>query len=813
MKKIFIILLFFIYPLCAGQDKDDTLQVWISKFHTINNLTSSPNGQLATFRKMYPNNIDTVLAIDLQKRKTVDTILQMSGQVFTKNNNLLSSGNGKAQINNFHQGIKKKYENIRIAEALFSLNQFLILDKQETLELIDDGGNPIRKIPNTQLFATDKSKALYACQKVGKQHHIINVLANQGKSLYTTDRTVKQMFLNAMGSQLILVESESNATLKVIFLDTLTGKITYPKGISAEIADHIDISEIMQGKAYLINFVTYNPPEKNRLVDIWYGTDNNLAAKQAGKATNNYYLWNSSKDHSVKLPGHYPIYSSIDSDRYVLAFNPMEEFQNITLHPYLNIFLYDTKNQSFQKIFHQIKKDIVHSKQGKYIIGLDPKEQKWLLYNVGLNSLSTIDKQGLRNPSFSKDLNTVYFESDAELWKYEIKSGRLFPQGFKKATEIIGVERKISNPQFGFRMNMLNTDSALLIKSVDKAKNLTDFSFLYKGKITRLISPTQNRIKEIKYNKNMEQFMTIEENHNMAPRIYLTNWKKDNREEIYRVQDPAATLLKQEIISFRNSIGIPLKGVLYYPKNFDASKRYPMVTYIYQIKSSAANVYSLPSNEATGVNRRTLLENGYLVYEPDIIFDSRGTGISALDCVHSALDALKNNPSINLSKVGLTGHSMGGYETNFIATQSNRFAAFISGAALSDMVSTYFSYDYAEQKPNHNRFETGQFEMEVPFSEDKDLYLKNSPVHHVENVKAPILLWNGMHDDVVVPTQAMEFFVGLKRNNLPVIALFYPNRGHDLGLNTRESKEMNKKALQWWNHFLKEKKNQTWIKL
>lgn len=129
------------------------------------------------------------------------------------------------------------------------------------------------------------------------------------------------------------------------------------------------------------------------------------------------------------------------------------------------------------------------------------------------------------------------------------------------------------------------------------------------------------------------------------------------------------------------------------------------------------------------------------------------------------------------------------------------------------MVSTYFSYDYAEQKPNHNRFETGQFEMQTPYSTNKELYLRNSPINYVENVKAPVLIWNGMRDDVVVPSQAMEFFIGLKRNDLPVIALFYPGRGHDLGLNTDESKEMNKKALEWWNYFLKEKRNSNWIKL
>lgn len=88
----------------------------------------------------------------------------------------------------------------------------------------------------------------------------------------------------------------------------------------------------------------------------------------------------------------------------------------------------------------------------------------------------------------------------------------------------------------------------------------------------------------------------------------------------------------------------------------------------------------------------TNIENGYFVFQPDILFDKRGTGISALDCVNSGLDEIVNHSNVDASRLGLTGHSLGGYETNFIATHSKRFAAYVSGSSLGDIPHFYFSF-------------------------------------------------------------------------------------------------------------------------
>jgi dipeptidyl aminopeptidase/acylaminoacyl peptidase len=68
-----------------------------------------------------------------------------------------------------------------------------------------------------------------------------------------------------------------------------------------------------------------------------------------------------------------------------------------------------------------------------------------------------------------------------------------------------------------------------------------------------------------------------------------------------------------------------------------------------------------------------------------------------------------------------------------------------------------------------------------------------------------------MKDQNVPWDQTMEFFIGLKRNQKPTIALFYPNGRHALAFDSKEKKNLHTKVLEWWDYFLKNKKNVPWI--
>ena len=82
---------------------------------------------------------------------------------------------------------------------------------------------------------------------------------------------------------------------------------------------------------------------------------------------------------------------------------------------------------------------------------------------------------------------------------------------------------------------------------------------------------------------------------------------------------------------------------------------------------------------------------------------------------------------------------------------------------------------------------------------------------NADKLSAPILLWTGLKDRNVVPEQTMEFYMALRRSSKQVVALLYPDNGHDLGIGTQEARDLNSRILEWWDYFLKEKSEPRWI--
>jgi dipeptidyl aminopeptidase/acylaminoacyl peptidase len=100
--------------------------------------------------------------------------------------------------------------------------------------------------------------------------------------------------------------------------------------------------------------------------------------------------------------------------------------------------------------------------------------------------------------------------------------------------------------------------------------------------------------------------------------------------------------------------------------------------------------------------------------------------------------------------------------------------------------------------------------MKKSFKDDRVLYFQNNPIYNVDQVNAPILLWAGKKDENIAWDQVMEFYVGLKRNDKSVVALFYPNEGHSLE-QFRARKDLVIRTLDWFDYFLKDEKNMDWI--
>jgi dienelactone hydrolase len=250
--------------------------------------------------------------------------------------------------------------------------------------------------------------------------------------------------------------------------------------------------------------------------------------------------------------------------------------------------------------------------------------------------------------------------------------------------------------------------------------------------------------------------------------------------------------------TFDGSLG---EGVLYKPENFDPKKRYPLIFWYYERLADKLNVYLEPKAAEGPIDIPTFVSNGYLVFTPDIHYKIGEPGPSAFNAVVSAANYLSKISWVDARKMGIQGHSFGGYETNYLVTHTTIFAAALSAAGVSDCISDYGSlwgFGASEQGIN----ETGQIRMGASLWQRADLYIKNSPIFRADKVTTPILLMNNKGDGAVPFAQGVEFFTALRRLGKKVWMLQYDGEDHTLD-DEKDTKDYTIRVTQFFDHYLK----------
>jgi len=221
-----------------------------------------------------------------------------------------------------------------------------------------------------------------------------------------------------------------------------------------------------------------------------------------------------------------------------------------------------------------------------------------------------------------------------------------------------------------------------------------------------------------------------------------------------------------------------LQAALFLPANYEKGKAYPTIVYIYEKLSQGLNTYTVPT--ANGFNKSYYTSNGYAVLMPDITYRLNDPGMSAVWCVLPALRAAVATGVVDAKKVGLQGHSWGGYQSSFLATQTSAFAAIVTGAPLTNMVSMYSLIYKNSGLTNQGIFESSQGRFFGPYNENWEAYIRNSPVVFAKNVTTPMVILHNDRDGAVDFTQGIEYFNTLRRLGKEVVLLEYVGENHGL---------------------------------
>jgi dipeptidyl aminopeptidase/acylaminoacyl peptidase len=234
-----------------------------------------------------------------------------------------------------------------------------------------------------------------------------------------------------------------------------------------------------------------------------------------------------------------------------------------------------------------------------------------------------------------------------------------------------------------------------------------------------------------------------------------------------------------------------------------------MLVYFYELMSGRHHQYSMPTYDDRP-HMSTYASDGYLVLMPDVVYTIGRPGSSALDDLTASIQKVIELGYADPERIGLQGHSWGGYQSSFVVTQTDLFAAVVTGAPPTNLISFYNTLYKSSGTVQQGITEVGQVRMGTTPFEDFELFLSQSPIHHTGKITTPFLILHGTEDGSVDWMQGLEYYNMAKRQGKQVILLSYPGEGHHLG--RKENRiDFQIRMKQFFDHYLKGAPAPEWI--
>ena len=239
-----------------------------------------------------------------------------------------------------------------------------------------------------------------------------------------------------------------------------------------------------------------------------------------------------------------------------------------------------------------------------------------------------------------------------------------------------------------------------------------------------------------------------------------------------------------------------VQGWLMLPKDFTPGKAYPLIVNVHGGPSAAC----MSRWDARGMGPESAM--GYFALCPNPR-GSYGQGEAFTQAnvkdfgggdfrdLMAGVDAISKQYPIDSRRIGIRGHSYGGYMTMWAETQTQRFAAAVAGAGLSDWLSYYGVNDIDEWM--------------IPFFgasvyDDPAVYAKSDPMHFVKAVKTPTLILVGDRDGEVPMEQSVEWWHALQTLHVPTKLVVYPDEGH-VFFNPADARDYAVRSLDWFEEW------------
>lgn len=267
---------------------------------------------------------------------------------------------------------------------------------------------------------------------------------------------------------------------------------------------------------------------------------------------------------------------------------------------------------------------------------------------------------------------------------------------------------------------------------------------------------------------------------------------------------------KSELFEWTSLMGEKLQGVLYLPDDFKLFEKYPMIVYFYERLSQNLHQFYGPGPGSGSISIPFYVSRGYVVFTPDVPYRIGYPGQSAMHAILPAVQNLIEKGYVDAKKIGIQGHSWGGYQIAYMITQTDMFACAEAGAPVSNMISAYGGIRWESGMSRQFQYERTQSRIGGTIWDKPLQFIENSPVFWADKVNTPLLMLHNDNDGAVPWYQGIEYYMALRRLNKPVWLVNYNGEGH--GISKRQNqKDWAIRMQQFFDHYLKGAPMPVWM--
>ncbi|MFV0158612.1 DPP IV N-terminal domain-containing protein [Empedobacter falsenii] len=567
---------------------------------------------------------------------------------------------------------------------------------------------------------------------------------------------------------------------------------------------------------------------------VGYVIDNNLFfVDKAGKThqvTNDgkYEIVNGKSVHQNEFGIHKGIFISPKGN--LVAFYKMDQTV-VTDYPIIDWSVQPAVNKNIKYPFAGTKNHIVTL--GVY----NPSTQK----TIFLETQPEVDHY-LTSVTWSPDEKHIYIallsrnQKHMELNQYDAISGKLIKTLFKEddakyvepQNELHFIPGKSNefiwwSQRDGFmHLYRFNTDGKLLNQITKGDWIVTDLVGENAKKKELLVMTTKDSPKERQLyavnweNGKLRKITTDAGTHNVSVssngEYAIDNWSNDNtprkidvldangkfKQNILTAQNPLANYntAKVENVTLKADDGTDLYGKLIYPTNFDQSKKYPVIVYLYNGPHAQLITNRFPATGNLWYDH--LAEKGYVVFT----MDGRGSanrGLKFEQAIHGnvgttemndqmkGVDFLKTLPFVDADRMGIHGWSYGGFmTTSFMLRKPDVFKVGVAGGPVLDW--TQYEIMYTERY------------MESP-QDNPEGYKTSNLINRTKDLKGKLLMIHGAQDPVVVWQHSVDFVREAVKNGVQMDYFIYP--GHEHNVRGKDRVHLMQKITDYFDLYLK----------